>query len=166
MLVKIPEPWRLQSREETPESVFRDRRRILRGMFAAGLLPRIGLSQEAPKAAAPTRNPVYALDRPLTDEKLAASHNIFDEFSGKRDDSTFLSDEFFGNSMLLPNKDLDKAYQKVDLSGSYQFHPLLSGYASIENLFDRDYEASFGFPALPLSARIGFKLTFGGVPRP
>ena len=25
-------------------------------------------------------------------------------FSGRRDDSTFLSDEFFGNSMLLPNK--------------------------------------------------------------
>ena len=28
-------------------------------------------------------------------------------FAGKRDDSTFLSDEFFGNSMLLPNQDLD-----------------------------------------------------------
>jgi len=88
-------------------------------------------------------------------------------FSGKRDDSTFLSDEFFGNSMLLPNHDLDKAYQKVDLSGSYQFHPLLSGYASIENLFDQEYEASFGYPALPLSARVGFKLTLGGIrPRP
>jgi iron complex outermembrane receptor protein/vitamin B12 transporter len=85
-------------------------------------------------------------------------------FSGKRDDSTFLSDEFFGNSMLLPNRDLDKAYQKVDLSGSYQFHPLLSGYASIENLFDQHYEASFGFPSLPLSARVGLKLTLGGVP--
>ena len=29
-------------------------------------------------------------------------------FAGKRDDSTFLSDEFFGNSLLLPNQDLDR----------------------------------------------------------
>ena len=30
-------------------------------------------------------------------------------FSGRRDGSTFLSDGFFGNSMLLPNQDLDRA---------------------------------------------------------
>jgi iron complex outermembrane receptor protein/vitamin B12 transporter len=83
-------------------------------------------------------------------------------FSGKRDDSTFLSDGFFGNSMLLPNKDLDKAYQKVDLSGSYDIIPRLRVYTSIENLLNQDYEASFGFPSLPLRARVGFKLTLGG----
>ncbi|HEY6360332.1 MAG TPA: TonB-dependent receptor, partial [Vicinamibacterales bacterium] len=87
-------------------------------------------------------------------------------FAGKRDDSTFLSDQNFGNSMLLPNRDLDAAYQKVDLSGSYQLHPRLRTYASIENLFDKDYEASFGFPALPLTARFGFKVNFGGDPVP
>ena len=51
-------------------------------------------------------------------------------FSGKRDDSTFLSDEFFGNSMLLPNKDLDKAYQKVDLSGAVNVIPRLKIYTT------------------------------------
>jgi len=83
-------------------------------------------------------------------------------FSGKRDDSTFLSDGFFGNSMLLPNQDLDNAYQKVDLSGSYDILPRLKVYTSIENLLNQDYEASFGFPALPLRARVGFRLTLGG----
>ena len=83
-------------------------------------------------------------------------------FSGKRDDSTFLSDEFFGNSMLLPNRDLDAAYQKVDLSGAFAVHPRLKVYTSIENLLNQDYEASFGFPALPITARVGFKLTLGG----
>ena len=39
-------------------------------------------------------------------------------FSGERDDSTFLSDRFFGSSLLLPNRDLDPAYQKLDLSAS------------------------------------------------
>jgi iron complex outermembrane receptor protein/vitamin B12 transporter len=83
-------------------------------------------------------------------------------FAGKRDDSTFLSDEFFGNSMLLPNRDLDKAYQKVDLSGSFSLHPRLKVYTSIENLLNQDYEASYGFPALPITARVGFRLTLGG----
>lgn len=83
-------------------------------------------------------------------------------FSGKRDGSTFLSDGFFGNSLLLPNRDLDAAFQKVDLSGSYLLHRRVKGYASIENLLDKEYQGSFGFPALPLTARVGFKLTFGG----
>jgi iron complex outermembrane receptor protein/vitamin B12 transporter len=83
-------------------------------------------------------------------------------FAGKRDDSTFLTDEFFGNSLLLPNQDLDPAYQKVDLSVSYRVHPQAKVYTSIENLFDKDYEAAFGFPALPFAIRAGVTVTFGG----
>ena len=42
-------------------------------------------------------------------------------FAGKSDDSTFLggSDANFGNSLLLPNTDLDAGYAKMDVSGSY-----------------------------------------------
>jgi len=83
-------------------------------------------------------------------------------FSGKRDESTFLSDRFFGNSLLLPNRDLDPAYQKLDLSASYRVHPRVSVYTSIENLLDQDYEASFGFPSLPLAARFGARVRIGG----
>ena len=35
-------------------------------------------------------------------------------FAGTRDDSTFMSDGFFGNSLLLPNKGLDPSYQKIE----------------------------------------------------
>ncbi len=83
-------------------------------------------------------------------------------FAGTRDDSTFLSDGFFGNSMLLPNQDLDPAYQKVDLSVSYLVHRQAKVYTSIENLFDKDYEAAFGFPSLPFTIRAGVTVTFGG----
>jgi iron complex outermembrane receptor protein/vitamin B12 transporter len=83
-------------------------------------------------------------------------------FAGTRDDSTFLSDAFFGNSMLLPNQDLDPAYQKIDLSASYLVHRQAKVYASIENLFDQDYEAVFGFPSLPFTIRAGIAVTFGG----
>src|SRR5258705_4186454 len=83
-------------------------------------------------------------------------------FSGKRDDSTFLSDQFFGNSLLLPNRNLDPAYQKLDLSASYRVHARVSLYTSIENLLDQHYDASFGFPSLPRAARAGARLTVGG----
>jgi vitamin B12 transporter len=83
-------------------------------------------------------------------------------FAGRRDDSTFLTDEFFGNSMLLPNQDLDPAYQKVDLSVSYRVHPQAKVFTSIENLFDKEYEAAYGFPSLPFAIRVGVTVTFGG----
>jgi iron complex outermembrane receptor protein/vitamin B12 transporter len=83
-------------------------------------------------------------------------------FSGARDDSTFLSDPFFGNSMLLPNQDLAEAYQKIDLGASYQVHPRLRVYATIENLFDRNYAAAYGFPSLPAAVRAGASVGLGG----
>jgi len=85
-------------------------------------------------------------------------------FAGKRDDSTFLSDGFFGNSLLLPNRDLDPPYQKIDLSASYRVHPRLRIYTSIENLLDKTYAASFGFPSLPFTIRGGLAVTVGGDP--
>ena len=85
-------------------------------------------------------------------------------FAGKANDSTFLggSDINFGNSLLLPNEDLNAGYQKIDLSGSYLFHRSLKGYATVENLLDQHYEPAFGFPALPLNVRAGVTITLGG----
>jgi len=81
-------------------------------------------------------------------------------FVGKRDDSTFLSDEFFGNSLLLPNRDMDAAYQKYDVSGSYQLHRLVRAYITIENAFDERYDAVGGYPSLPRTARVGVRIGF------
>ncbi len=83
-------------------------------------------------------------------------------FAGKSDDSTFLEDGFFGNSMLLPNHNLDAAYQKVDLSGSYQVLRRVRWYITIENLANQRYEAAFGFPALPRTVRTGATVVLGG----
>jgi iron complex outermembrane receptor protein/vitamin B12 transporter len=87
-------------------------------------------------------------------------------FAGKSDDSTFLLDGYFGNSMLLPNHDLDAAYQKLDLSGSYQLHPRLHWYVVAENLLNQRYEATFGFPALPRTIRTGVTVVLGGTRQP
>jgi iron complex outermembrane receptor protein/vitamin B12 transporter len=80
----------------------------------------------------------------------------------RRDDSTFLSDGFFGTTMLLPNRNLAPGYQKIDLSGSYRVQPHLKIYSVVENLASQRYQPAFGFPALPLAFRAGFKVTLGG----
>ena len=80
----------------------------------------------------------------------------------RRDDSTFLSDAFFGTTMLLPNRNLAPAWQKIDFGGSYRVNPHLRFFSVIENLASQHYDPVFGFPALPLSFRAGFKVTLGG----
>jgi iron complex outermembrane receptor protein/vitamin B12 transporter len=81
---------------------------------------------------------------------------------GSRDDSTYLSDENFGNSLLLPNRNLLGSYQQLDLSGGYEFNHALTAYADVQNLLSEHYFEAFGFPALPLTFRAGLKFSFGG----
>jgi iron complex outermembrane receptor protein/vitamin B12 transporter len=80
----------------------------------------------------------------------------------RRDDSTFLSDPFFGNTMLLPNRNLDPSYQKIDLSGAYHVNRRLEIYSVIENLLNQHYDQVIGFPAPLLTFRAGFRVTLGG----
>ena len=88
--------------------------------------------------------------------------SLVGSFVGRRDDSTHATDAFFGTTLLLPNRNLDAGYQKVDLSGSYRLNSAVELYTSIENLLSRRYEAAFGFPSLPFTFRSGMKFTFGG----
>jgi iron complex outermembrane receptor protein/vitamin B12 transporter len=85
-------------------------------------------------------------------------------FIGHRDDSTFLlfSDANFDNTLLLPNQNLDKPYQKLDLSGDFRVSRIVKLYASMENLLSQHYDEAFGFPAQPFTFRAGIKLVFGG----
>jgi vitamin B12 transporter len=82
-------------------------------------------------------------------------------FVTRQDDSTFLSDAFFGTSLLLPNQDVNAGYQKIDLSGRYTINPAVTLFASIENLLNEHYTAAFGFPSLPLTFRTGIKFRIG-----
>jgi iron complex outermembrane receptor protein/vitamin B12 transporter len=81
---------------------------------------------------------------------------------GRRDDSTFLSDAFFGNSLLLPNRNLAAGYQKIDLTGSYAIHPAVTVFTSMENILNQHYDAAYGFPSLPFTIRTGVKFVIGG----
>jgi vitamin B12 transporter len=83
-------------------------------------------------------------------------------FVSRRDDSTFLSDTEFGNTLLLPNRNLDPAYQKIDLYASYQIQKHITAYTSMQNLLNQKYQEVYGYPALPFTVRAGMKFTFGG----
>jgi vitamin B12 transporter len=81
---------------------------------------------------------------------------------GRRDDSDFLYDSQFENSLLLPNRNLLGAYQRLDLAAGYQINHLASMYAQAQNLLSEHYFEVFGYPSLPLTFRAGVRLTFGG----
>jgi vitamin B12 transporter len=81
---------------------------------------------------------------------------------GRRDDSDFLTDSNFGNTLLLPNRNLLGAYQRLELGGGYQFARSLTAYTDIQNLLSEHYSEAFGYPALPFTFRAGLKISFGG----
>jgi iron complex outermembrane receptor protein/vitamin B12 transporter len=129
--------------------------------------PTIQIGQFSPLVGArPFRRPTNSGSMTVIYSDPRAQLSLAGYFFGKQDDSTFLSDANFGNSMLLPNKDLDAAYQKFDVSGSYRIHPRLRWYLTLENAFDQKFEAAAGFPALPRAARTGITVTVGGDTRP
>jgi len=83
---------------------------------------------------------------------------------GSRDDSDFLlgADANGLNTLLLPNRNLDGAYQRLDLSSSYRVNRYIALNESIQNLLSEHYSEAFGYPALPFTIRMGMKFTFGG----
>ena len=87
-------------------------------------------------------------------------------FASRSDDSDFLGgfDLNGGNSLLLPNRNLDRGFAKIDLSGSFRLRDWLSVYGQAENLTDNQHIAPIGYVSLPTSVRIGLKLQWGREP--
>lgn len=81
----------------------------------------------------------------------------------KRDDSDFLAyDANYMPTMLLPNRDLDPAYQRLDLRASYAVSTRVQLTSQFQNLLAQHYSETFGYPALPFAFRSGVQVTFGG----
>jgi vitamin B12 transporter len=81
---------------------------------------------------------------------------------GKRDDSTFLTDPNYGNSLLLPNHNLLGSYERLEATGSYRVSSKLTAFTEIQNLLSENYSEAFGYPSLPFNFRSGIRLTLGG----
>jgi len=85
--------WEIPERLATPEHLFLNRRALLAGSGAAALslAPNIALAQRISDLPEPTkdlypvgRNEKYALDRPITDEKINTNYNNFYEFGSTK----------------------------------------------------------------------------------
>lgn len=83
-------------------------------------------------------------------------------FVGRRDDSTFLTDANGGTTLLLPNKNLDPAYQDLGLTANYRVTRKLSMYTVMDNLLSQHYQQVLGYPSLPFSFRSGLQYKWGG----
>jgi vitamin B12 transporter len=84
-------------------------------------------------------------------------------FAGRSDDSTYLeyADENGGDSLLLPNRNLDHGYARLDLGGSFQLLSWLGIYAQGENLTNDEHIAPVGYRSLPFNFRTGLRVQFG-----
>ena len=80
----------------------------------------------------------------------------------RRDDSDYLEDRNYGTTLLLPNRNLDPAYQRLDMFASVRLARRVRAYASMENLLNQHYYEAFGYPALPFTIRSGVEFKFGG----
>jgi len=127
------------------------------------LFPTIAIGAFAPlEGARPFRRAPHSGSLALfyNHKKFTGALNGY--LAGRRDDSTFLSDPYYGNTMLLPNRNLAPGYQKFDLSIGYSLTHYAKVYTSIENLISRHYQPVFGFPAAPFEIRSGVTFTVGG----
>ena len=89
MLIKIKRGWELPESAATPESVYLNRRNLMKTVAVGGLalagsaaaMPAFAESSDPSAGLYPVkRNPKYTLDRDITDEKWATSYNNFYEF--------------------------------------------------------------------------------------
>ncbi len=84
--------------------------------------------------------------------------------ASRADDSTFLSysDINGGNTLLLPNRDLDFGYVKLDVGLRYALQRRVTVFTELENLTNDQHTGPIGYPGLPFTVRAGLKVRVGG----
>jgi vitamin B12 transporter len=84
-------------------------------------------------------------------------------FASRSDDSTYLAyaDANGGNSLLLPNRNLDRAYAQLDLGGSYQLRRWVDIFVQANNLASDRHIAPIGYVSLPMNVRAGLRIQWG-----
>ena len=86
-------------------------------------------------------------------------------FASRSDDSTYLEGEDASgsnaNGLLLPNRNLDYGYAKLDIGGSFELRNWVDIFAQADNLTNNQHIAPIGYPSLPFTVRTGLRLRWG-----
>ncbi|WP_158792695.1 TonB-dependent receptor plug domain-containing protein [Granulicella sp. L60] len=84
--------------------------------------------------------------------------------SSRSDDSTFQldNDREGGNTLLLPNRNLDSGYAKLDLNMLFSVSSRFTVFTQLDNLLSQQHIGPIGYPGLPFTFRAGMKIRIGG----
>ena len=128
-------------------------------------LPNIAIGAISPLVGArPFRRPPHTgfFAVQYADKHFAAA--IKGGLASRSDDSTFLefSDINGDNTLLLPNRDLDFGYVKLDANFSFIVTRHLTLFTQLDNLLGQQHIGPIGYPGLPFTVQGGLKYRFGG----
>jgi vitamin B12 transporter len=84
--------------------------------------------------------------------------------AGRSNDSTFQlnTDRNHGNTLLLPNSNLDFGYAKLDLNAVFTATRHITLFTQLDNLLSQQHIGPIGYPGLPFTIRAGMKIRIGG----
>jgi iron complex outermembrane receptor protein/vitamin B12 transporter len=128
-------------------------------------LPGIAIGANGPLIGArPFRRPPHTgfFAVQYTGNKLSAAFK--GALASRSDDSTYLDgfDTTGGNTLVLPNRDLDFGYAKLDANLTYAVNRRVTAFTELDNLLSQQHIGPIGYPGLPFTVRAGFKLRLGG----
>jgi vitamin B12 transporter len=128
-------------------------------------IPGVNIGSSSPLIGArPFRRPPHTgfVSAVYTRQRFALI--IKSAMASRSDDSTFLSyvDPAEANTLLLPNRDLDFGYVKLDLGFTYNLPHHATFFTQLDNLTNNQHIGPIGYPGLPLTFRSGLKIRFGG----
>ncbi len=128
-------------------------------------LPGVRIGAEGPLIGArPFRRPPHTgfFAVQYTGTKFGAAFK--GALASRSDDSTFLDgfDPDFGNSLILPNRNLDFGYAKLDANFTYAVKRHVTMFSELDNLLSQQHIGPIGYPGLPFTVRAGLKVRIGG----
>jgi vitamin B12 transporter len=132
------------------------------------LFPTIPIGNDSPlRDARPFRRPPHTGFTTVTYSGKLLSLVGTGAYASRSDDSTFLGGDTpsFDNTLLLPNRNLDHGYAKLDLGGTLNVTSWLGVYTQLDNLLSQQHITPIGYTSLPFNIRAGLRFTLGHPPK-
>lgn len=132
------------------------------------VFPNIPIGDTSPlRGARPFRRPPHTGFTTVTYKGRLFTIVATGAYASRSDDSTFLA---YGtpsadNTLLLPNRNLDHAYAKIDLGGTFDVTSWLGVYTQFDNLLSNQHITPIGYTSLPFNVRAGLRFTLGHMPK-
>jgi iron complex outermembrane receptor protein/vitamin B12 transporter len=128
-------------------------------------LPGVAIGAEGPLVGArpfqqPPHSGFFAVQ--YTGARLGAAFT--GALASRSDDSTFLDgrDANLGNTLLLPNRNLDAGYARLNANLTYAYRSRVTIFTELDNLLGQQRIGAIGTPGLPFTVRAGMKVRIGG----